>query len=717
MGARAVLRLAMVAAAACVIGLVVLSWKGRSEPDGPPATTPGGDAGASGAVSRTSDLQYTWTDNGVTRYELKAGERVGFGDNRSQFADVHLQIHGAARAGAEVAAPTDVRSAWLDVTERVAAGVAERFAEIRFREDVRASLPDGIGLTTDLLVSDDGGLFTDQGVLLRVGGLVVEAKEFRHDPQTGETRMAVADPESVRPDLQGGVKLWIDEEAGPDTTPAFAGRAGELHHAAGSDELRLIGGPSVELPEARLTAREIVLIFDEGAAALRRIEAHGDARALWLGSAVPGDHVVGGDLIVVELDETREPAGLRATADPDSPRPRFELAGIGTLRGDVIELATAADAAAAASASGQAYFFPASGAGGLQEIGAGVLRVGGEELERLDAEGAAEAKLRGAAGEEIALSGPRAAFVYRDGGIESAEWLAGLAYREAGRSLEAGRGSYRPETGDWHLSGAPPRAPGFSEAVDAKGPRLRSPEYDVDAEEMVLGADGGVWLSGGVEARLRGDTIRMVQPVFGEGTELAVIAASLEVSPDGRLAFCESARMMQGQQLLQADCIKLLPASGELHAEGNVLAIISDRQAASPDEPRMVELTAPLLLVESSPPRLVFTRGATLDAAPRYISGTSITVHLLDDGGWRSVEVIGQARLEDPAGSAQGGNLEYDAASGLITVLAGDGAAAVFRNDEGIEIRDPLGLQLRWGEDMLEVKAMQMGTTQTVRQR
>jgi hypothetical protein len=131
----------------------------------------------------------------------------------------------------------------------------------------------------------------------------------------------------------------------------------------------------------------------------------------------------------------------------------------------------------------------------------------------------------------------------------------------------------------------------------------------------------------------------------------------------------------------------------------------------------MVELTAPLLLVESSPPRLVFTRGATLDAAPRYISGTSITVHLLDDGGWRSVEVIGQARLEDPAGSAQGGNLEYDAASGLITVLAGDGAAAVFRNDEGIEIRDPLGLQLRWGEDMLEVKAMQMGTTQTVRQR
>jgi hypothetical protein len=220
-----------------------------------------------------------------------------------------------------------------------------------------------------------------------------------------------------------------------------------------------------------------------------------------------------------------------------------------------------------------------------------------------------------------------------------------------------------------------------------------------------------------VRATLRGELIAMVAPVFGGAAEINARGGVLEVKPDGRLTFAEGARISQGSQLLQAEEIKMLPATDELQASGSVLASLRDADAETPSgEPAQGTLTGNLLLVEGSPPKLVLAGDATLEGAEgRTLSGDRIDVLFLEEGGWESIEVHGSAIMVDPAGTAEGDLLTYDPESGVVEIYAAPNAQATFSPREGPDIQDPEGLRLEWSEGTLSVTAMQKGTTQTLR--
>ena len=689
-----------------VVGVVVTSWRTRPEEVLPPPPAATSDPGV---VALTEDLDWTSIINGVRRYTLEAGERTGFRDGRSVFGDeVKLVIYGEPSAEGEAQETTTVVATGLELRERVAATEEDRYEEIRLVGDVRANLPGGVDLSTELLNYADGHLSTSEGVFLRVGGLVIEAKEFRHDPETDLGEVWGAHSQTRRPELAGDVKLWGDDSAIGDETqvvPDLAAHSRRLRYRAREGALSLIDHPIVELPDATLVAYEIDFEIDLESNRIRSIEARETASATWLTASAPGDHILRGDLITVEMDADAVPTGLRVTARDDSPRPRFDLGDSGVLRAAVIELSLAEEGAGQITASGQPLFFPAEESGYLREIGAGVLRVGADGLEEMVAEQDVVIKVSDGGGPPATLSGPRAVFSFADGAFLAADWPAGVRFESEQQNVEAAHGSFDPATENWILDGIP-------------RPRLLTDDYDVEAGEMVLGSDGRVTLSGRVRATLRGEVIRTVAPLFGDATEIEAEGAVLEVTADGRLVFSEGARISQGSQLVQAEEIKLLPGTDELQASGGVLASFLDPEADSTGDepPGTVVFTGDRMLVAGSPPELILIGSATLEGAnSRTISGEHIQVQFLEEGGWETIEVRTLVVMTDPAGEAKGDRLEYDSETGIVAVYAGQGAQATFSNGQGIDIQDAEGLQLRWDEAVLEVTAMQKGTTQTVR--
>jgi lipopolysaccharide export system protein LptA len=594
----------------------------------------------------------------------------------------------------------------MTLVERPVPIEGDAYKEIRLVDNVRAVLPNGVEFLSDVLTYSEGDLRTSAGVRLYVGGLVIESRGLRYDHQTQVGSLAQEHPEPRRPELPGPVRLWSDRDAARPATDTLdlQGHSNDILFDLKLAELTLRGSPELVLSEARLTAAEVTLGLDQSAGGVESIRSRGNARAVWLAATDPGEHVASGELIAVEMSDGLA-QGLRVTSGPEEGalRPRFELGEAGELRADSFLLGFGEGAAV--EALGEAYFFPADGDTRLDYILADSLTLGAGDLQELRADGGVVIVLAGETG-EVSFRGPRAVFVYRDGDVASAEWPAGIQHQDDdGQEVTSGHGALDSETGDWLLDGDP-------------RPRFRSQDFDVEADTVRLRAGGGIDVTGDVEAQLRGDLVRTVGPLFGGADQIEASAEQMYIGEDNRVVFTGNANIWQGegQYLMRADEISVLAPSDELQATVNVFVTLLDEDDGS-EEARTVLLTGSMLLVEGAPLGLVMAGEALLEleGEGRTIGGDRLEVAFDESGVWDSIQVFGNVVMADAAGTGKGDRLEYDAASGLVVIFAGDSTPATFVNEQGIDIRDREGLRLSYDGDNLSITAMQNGTTQTIR--
>lgn len=718
MRAPAIFRLLMVVVATCVVLAVAVSWRGR--PDDISATDSAGPTVGAGVVSRTDRPHYVSVVNGIIRYEVSAGRAVSFEGNRIEYGDgVKLTLYGAPAEETGIQESTAVSAERLVAKERDVPVDGDAYESVRLFDEVRVILPNGAEFTSDVLTYRAGELTTRQGVRLRAGGLVVESLVLNYDPDTAVGRLHGEHAATQRPQMGGPVKLWSEAGAsGANAVIDLQGNSGSLVYDVDRSVLTLVRRPELLLADAAITGTEISLGLDRTATSITSMEARGGADAVWLRPGADGGYVASGESITVDLVQG-QPRGLRVHGDEEGVvRPQFDLAGAGVLHADNMQLGFGDGGGVVAR--GRAYFLPQSQDGGLEHVRADLLRLEADDLEELLASGNVEISLLGESG-AVTFTGPEASFVYRDDAIAEGEWPAGIRYDDTDQGVQvtAGYGAYEPGPGDWVLSAA---APGTLASAPEERPTFRSADFDVDADEISLLAQGGVDLAGRVGARLRGAVINTVGALFGGAPEIEAAADELQVSPNSnRLTFRGNARVWQagGEQLLRADEITLTPEANELQATGNAFISLVDSPSEDPgrDEPRTLLLTGRRLLVEGSPLRLLVAGDALLEleGEGRTIGGERLAVQLTDDGAWTAMEVFGSVVMTDPAGTGKGAWLEYDADTGLVVIHASDTVPATFDPEQGIVISDREGLRLEWDGDNLEVTAMQNGTTQTVR--
>ena len=706
MQTRALLQMVMVAVAAIVLVLVYVQWdSGAPENDAPGPSPPGPE----GAVSFTSGLRYTASENGLPVYHLRAGQRLGFANNRSEFGNaVELTLLSLPQEEGAPQEITSIAGERMDLRERPGGAEEDRYDEIRIYDGVRALFAGGIELESEYLVYRNGRLSADAGVVLRIAGLIIEARRFRYNTETARGRVSGRHPDSRDQGSGDTVQIHSDDSpsAGGGPGAQLQGRAPTLEYDATNSEMSLLRSPQVDLPEATMVGNEIVLSVDPETNRVQRIEARGDrSSVLWLSAEAPGEHILRSDSITVELDETGAARVLRAVSE-DGPQPRFELGEGGELRGDSIELLLGDAGDGSVVSRGTARYEPQSENEMLRSLQSGELRidVGAAGVEQLQAADGVEVTLNTSSSETAALSGPRARFTYQNGALGSADWSSGVRYVSGDITIDAARGAYDPMTESWKLDGDP-------------RPLMQSEEYEISADSMLVHAAGGAALVGAVGAGLRGGLIASIAPLFGGADEVGAAADMLDVGADGRLEFHGNARITQGDQLLRCDRILLLPGTHELSCSGNALVSLVNRSANrdAEDAPEVVVFLGDGLLVAGSPPELFLAGNASLDAGVRQIAGDMLTMQFSEVGDWQAINVDGAVTMVDPGGRAEGARLEYDSASGVVTVFAPPDAPATFMNSQGIDIRDPEGLRLEWADGTLSVTAMQKGTTQTVR--
>lgn len=712
-----VVRFAMVVLFVSVLAAIVLMWR-SDDPEVMPEEVATRVA-EPGVVSRSSGLSFTAESNGVRQYELRAGRGVEFEGNRSEYQDdVALDLYGVPVGEERVQEITAVTAQRLEVVRRQIPIEGDPYESVQLLDDVRAVLPKGQEFSSDAINYGDRRLSTNRGVRLTAGGIVVESREMTYDPDASLAELSGPHPESLRGVLPGPVKLWTegDESA---VAPSLAGNARTLSYEVDASLLRLLGAPEVFLPEAAIRGAEITLELDDGANTITKVVARGNATVVWTPEE-GGAYEATAEIVEIPLLDSRPQGMIVVTEEPELPRPAFELED-GSLRADRIEVDSAQEAGQSVRATGNAYFLPQAGSG-LQHIAADRLSVGPDSFEDLQADGTVEILLPAGQGEGARFTGSRARVRFRDGEIVDAEWPVGLTYRDPTEGVEVtgGYGVLEPETGDWILGQAAPNAPLPGSSMPR--PRFESPDFDVTADSIRMGATGAMGLTGAVDARLRGEAIRTVGPLFGDAAEVIAGADELQVDADGRrLEFTGRARVFRegGDQLLQAEEITIMPERNELEANGSVFVSLID--PADPDagrpEARTIVLTGGRLLVEGEPLRLVVADEALLELnqAGRTIGGGRLVVAIDAQGAWRDLEVYDGVVLTDPAGRGEGARLEYDADAEVVIIHAAESGQATFIPNQGIDIRDRQGLRLTWLEGGLEVIAMQNGTTQIVR--
>jgi len=730
MRAPQLVRAAMVLVFVAVIVAVAVMWRDRTEDPSVDAPEPR-DTGP-GVVSMTTALRYTAEENGVLRYEVWAGRGVQYEDNRTAYEDgVEVRLYSVPEFEGGPQEVTVVTAERLEMIEREVPIEGDQYESVRLYENVRAVLPDGEEFHSDVLVYSDGELSTDEGVLMRAGGLVVESRDMTYDVDAGVARLRRVHPDTLRPQMRGPVKVWSEGSGGEVSSSDLQGSANTLVYERSGSRLRLLDAPRLLLPRAaQISGQEIDMVVAAQGGEVESIAANGRAHAQWWrDSSMAPDEPGESDQAAVQSDRmdaetievtlvNGEPQGLIASVvDPELPRPSLELAD-GTLRAEVLEVGFADDGSATMAARGEAYFFPQASANGLEYIGADELLLGSGQSDDLRADRNVEVRLRRAAG-PITFSGPRARLAYRDGALAEAEWPVGLSYHDEGQGtdMSAGHGALDPDSGDWLLRST---APGV--AVDAaRRPRLRGSEMDVVADEIRMTPEGEVDLAGAVEARLSGDSIRTVGALFGDAPELQAAADELRLGGASDLYFTGNARVFRpgSEQLLQADEIRLRPTINELQADGSVFVSLVDPPDPQHgrDEERAVVLTGRSLLAEDSPLRLTMAGEALLEiqGQGRTIGGNRLTVQLNEEGVWDALEVTSNVVMTDPAGEGKGARLEYSADTGVVFIYAPESGEAIFVPKQGIDIRDSLGLRLEWADDNLRVTALQNGTTQTLR--
>ena len=789
MSARTVVRSLLALLIIGVLGVVWISWENR------PAVEDGDIGGLRrDIVSKAKAPTATTIASGLTIGELSADQRVRMfreinGERREveEFSgNVGMVIYKHSEEGASSPEATRLTAHSLMGVPYEVPVEGQQFESIELlaeevvgpgpRAVVSALLPGGVTFSSERLRYRGGKLLTDDGVLFSTGALVIESRTLHYDPDTGMAQLWGAHPSSRHLDVEESVRVWSDTSNQTATMLNLSGTSGEMLYDNASSELRLLNSPALSLPEAELTGAEVLIGLDrEGttvrsitvtgnaravlpeaelvatqismnlndeATAVRSITASGGARAVWLAASSAGEHTASGELIVVDIVDG-EATGLRVDSDIDGRRPLFKLGETGVLEADSFDLAlgevprllsgACGDVEGSIIACGNAYFFPSSPNSELVHIFADVLTAGTGGTEDLNAEGNVEILLVGDGEEPLSFRGPSARFVYEDvnqpwpmgdsnGVLKGAEWPDGVRHTGKGRNVSANSGVYEPETGDWLLEGLPQ-------------PRFHSDELDVQAGQVRLRATGEADLSGGVNAQLRGEAVRMLGALFGNSTKIQASAESLSVGAANTLSFNGNASVWEGDgaRLLQADQVQILPAANDLQATGTVFVSLANPTENAADESVLkdVTLTGNRLLVQGSPTMQLRLAGEavvqTKGEGGRTIGGNLLIIRFLEDGGWDSMEVRTEVVMNDPAGTGRGDRLEYDANTEDVTIYATPVAPlgapvipaipATFVSNQGIEIRDPKALRLLWNAGNLSITAIQKGTTQIVRPR
>ena len=789
MSARTIVRSLLALLIIGVLGVVWTSWENR------PAVEDGDIGGLRrDIVSKAKAPTATTIASGLTIGELSADQRVRMfreinGERREveEFSgNVGMVIYKHSEEGASSPEATRLTADSLMGVPYEVPVEGQQFESIELlaeevvgpgpRAVVSALLPGGVTFSSERLRYRGGKLLTDDGVLFSTGALVIESRTLHYDPDTGMAQLWGAHPSSRHLDVEESVRVWSDTSNQTATMLNLSGTSGEMLYDNASSELRLLNSPALSLPEAELTGAEVLIGLDrEGttvrsitvtgnaravlpeaelvatqismnlndeATAVRSITASGGARAVWLAASSAGEHTASGELIVVDIVDG-EATGLRVDSDIDGRRPLFKLGETGVLEADSFDLAlgevprllsgACGDVEGSIIACGNAYFFPSSPNSELVHIFADVLTAGTGGTEDLNAEGNVEILLVGDGEEPLSFRGPSARFVYEDvnqpwpmgdsnGVLKGAEWPDGVRHTGKGRNVSANSGVYEPETGDWLLEGLPQ-------------PRFHSDELDVQAGQVRLRATGEADLSGGVNAQLRGEAVRMLGALFGNSTKIQASAESLSVGAANTLSFNGNASVWEGDgaRLLQADQVQILPAANDLQATGTVFVSLANPIENATDESVLkdVTLTGNRLLVQGSPTMQLRLAGEavvqTKGEGGRTIGGNLLIIRFLEDGGWDSMEVRTEVVMNDPAGTGRGDRLEYDANTEDVTIYATPVAPlgapvipaipATFVSNQGIEIRDPKALRLLWNAGNLSITAIQKGTTQIVRPR
>ncbi|MBE21319.1 MAG: hypothetical protein CL481_03900 [Acidobacteria bacterium] len=789
MSARTIVRSLLALLIIGVLGVVWISWENR------PAVEDGDIGGLRrDIVSKAKAPTATTIASGLTIGELSADQRVRMfreinGERREveEFSgNVGMVIYKHSEEGASSPEATRLTAHSLMGVPYEVPVEGQQFESIELlaeevvgpgpRAVVSALLPGGVTFSSERLRYRGGKLLTDDGVLFSTGALVIESRTLHYDPDTGMAQLWGAHPSSRHLDVEESVRVWSDTSNQTATMLNLSGTSGEMLYDNASSELRLLNSPALSLPEAELTGAEVLIGLDrEGttvrsitvtgnaravlpeaelvatqismnlndeATAVRSITASGGARAVWLAASSAGEHTASGELIVVDIVDG-EATGLRVDSDIDGRRPLFKLGETGVLEADSFDLAlgevprllsgACGDVEGSIIACGNAYFFPSSPNSELVHIFADVLTAGTGGTEDLNAEGNVEILLVGDGEEPLSFRGPSARFVYEDvnqpwpmgdsnGVLKGAEWPDGVRHTGKGRNVSANSGVYEPETGDWLLEGLPQ-------------PRFHSDELDVQAGQVRLRATGEADLSGGVNAQLRGEAVRMLGALFGNSTKIQASAESLSVGAANTLSFNGNASVWEGDgaRLLQADQVQILPAANDLQATGTVFVSLANPIENATDESVLkdVTLTGNRLLVQGSPTMQLRLAGEavvqTKGEGGRTIGGNLLIIRFLEDGGWDSMEVRTEVVMNDPAGTGRGDRLEYDANTEDVTIYATPVAPlgapvipaipATFVSNQGIEIRDPKALRLLWNAGNLSITAIQKGTTQIVRPR
>jgi hypothetical protein len=789
MSARTIVRSLLALLIIGIVGVVWTSWENR------PAVEDGDIGGLRrDIVSKAKAPTATTIASGLTIGELSADQRVRMfreinGERREveEFSgNVGMVIYKHSEEGASSPEATRLTADSLMGVPYEVPVEGQQFESIELlaeevvgpgpRAVVSALLPGGVTFSSERLRYRGGKLLTDDGVLFSTGALVIESRTLHYDPDTGMAQLWGAHPSSRHLDVEESVRVWSDTSNQTATMLNLSGTSGEMLYDNASSELRLLNSPALSLPEAELTGAEVLIGLDrEGttvrsitvtgnaravlpeaelvatqismnlndeATAVRSITASGGARAVWLAASSAGEHTASGELIVVDIVDG-EATGLRVDSDIDGRRPLFKLGETGVLEADSFDLAlgevprllsgACGDVEGSIIACGNAYFFPSSPNSELVHIFADVLTAGTGGTEDLNAEGNVEILLVGDGEEPLSFRGPSARFVYEDvnqpwpmgdsnGVLKGAEWPDGVRHTGKGRNVSANSGVYEPETGDWLLEGLPQ-------------PRFHSDELDVQAGQVRLRATGEADLSGGVNAQLRGEAVRMLGALFGNSTKIQASAESLSVGAANTLSFNGNASVWEGDgaRLLQADQVQILPAANDLQATGTVFVSLANPIENATDESVLkdVTLTGNRLLVQGSPTMQLRLAGEavvqTKGEGGRTIGGNLLIIRFLEDGGWDSMEVRTEVVMNDPAGTGRGDRLEYDANTEDVTIYATPVAPlgapvipaipATFVSNQGIEIRDPKALRLLWNAGNLSITAIQKGTTQIVRPR
>ena len=789
MSARTIVRSLLALLIIGIVGVVWTSWENR------PAVEDGDIGGLRrDIVSKAKAPTATTIASGLTIGELSADQRVRMfreinGERREveEFSgNVGMVIYKHSEEGASSPEATRLTAHSLMGVPYEVPVEGQQFESIELlaeevvgpgpRAVVSALLPGGVTFSSERLRYRGGKLLTDDGVLFSTGALVIESRTLHYDPDTGMAQLWGAHPSSRHLDVEESVRVWSDTSNQTATMLNLSGTSGEMLYDNASSELRLLNSPALSLPEAELTGAEVLIGLDrEGttvrsitvtgnaravlpeaelvatqismnlndeATAVRSITASGGARAVWLAASSAGEHTASGELIVVDIVDG-EATGLRVDSDIDGRRPLFKLGETGVLEADSFDLAlgevprllsgACGDVEGSIIACGNAYFFPSSPNSELVHIFADVLTAGTGGTEDLNAEGNVEILLVGDGEEPLSFRGPSARFVYEDvnqpwpmgdsnGVLKGAEWPDGVRHTGKGRNVSANSGVYEPETGDWLLEGLPQ-------------PRFHSDELDVQAGQVRLRATGEADLSGGVNAQLRGEAVRMLGALFGNSTKIQASAESLSVGAANTLSFNGNASVWEGDgaRLLQADQVQILPAANDLQATGTVFVSLANPIENATDESVLkdVTLTGNRLLVQGSPTMQLRLAGEavvqTKGEGGRTIGGNLLIIRFLEDGGWDSMEVRTEVVMNDPAGTGRGDRLEYDANTEDVTIYATPVAPlgapvipaipATFVSNQGIEIRDPKALRLLWNAGNLSITAIQKGTTQIVRPR